>query len=150
MKYTLIAALILMQSLSALADGHAASGDVAVGEAEFSKQCVACHLVINDEGKKLAGRNGKSGPNLYNVAGAGAGMVGGYRYGKSIIVAGAENSLIWTEETFVGYVQNPKEFLRAFLDDSKARAKMSYKVRKEEDARNIYAYLFSLSSDQKF
>ena len=74
-------------------------------------------------------------------------MVGGYRYGKSIIVAGAKNSLIWTEETFVGYVQNPKEFLRAFLDDSKARAKMSYKVRKEEDARNVYAYLFSLSSD---
>jgi cytochrome c len=33
------------------------------------------------------------------------------------------------------------------LDDKKARAKMSYKVRDEEDARNVYAYLFSLSAE---
>lgn len=131
-----------------LADGYFGSGDMAAGEVSFSKQCVACHLVVNGKGEKLAGRNGKSGPNLYNLAGAGAGMVEGYRYGKSIVAAGAKNGLIWTEETFVSYVQDPKGFLRAFLDDSKARAKMSYKVRKEEDARNIYAYLFSLSSEQ--
>ena len=117
------------------------------GEAAYGKQCVACHVVVNDDGEKLAGRNGKSGPNLYNIAGAGAGMVEDYRYGKSIVAAGAKNGLIWTEETFVAYVQDPKGFLRSFLDDKKARAKMSFKVRNEDDARNIYAYLFSLADE---
>ena len=147
MKIILIAVLNLVVNSTASADVHPVSGDVAAGEVAFGKQCVACHLVINDAGVKLAGRNGKSGPNLYNIPGAGAGMIEGYRYGKSIVAAGIENGLIWTEENFVDYVQDPKGFLRAFLDDRKARAKMSYRVRKEYDARNIYAYLFSLSSD---
>jgi cytochrome c len=80
------------------------------------------------------------------MAGATAGAVPGYRYGKSLVKAGAEQGLIWTEETFSAYVQNPKDFLKEFLDDKKARAKMSFKVRKEEDARNIYAYLYSIGS----
>ena len=66
---------------------------------------------------------------------------------KSIVAAGAENGLVWTEATFVAYVQNPKGFLRSYLNDKKARAKMSYKVRNEEDAHNIYAYLFSLYAE---
>ena len=74
-------------------------------------------------------------------------MVEGYRYGKSIVAAGAGNGLVWTEATFVAYVQDPKGFLRTYLNDKKARAKMSYKVRNEEDAHNIYAYLFSLYAE---
>ncbi len=147
MKHTVSAVLLLMLTSSVLADGNPVTGDVIAGEIAYSKQCVACHVVVNDDGKKLAGRNGKSGPNLYNIAGAVAGMVEGYRYGKSIVAAGAENSLVWTEDTFVAYVQDPKGFLRTYLDDKKARAKMSYKVRNEEDARNIYAYLFSLYTE---
>ena len=147
MKHTVSAVLLLMLTSSVLADGNPVTGDVIAGEIAYSKQCVACHVVINDDGEKLAGRNGKSGPNLYNIAGAVAGMVEGYRYGKSIVAAGAENSLVWTEDTFVAYVQDPKGFLRTYLDDKKARAKMSYKVRDEEDARNIYAYLFSLYTE---
>mgnify|MGYP006155658341 FL=1 len=147
MKHTLMAALLVMLASPVLAGGHSATGDVVAGEIAYSKQCVACHVVVNDDGEKLAGRNGKSGPNLYNIAGAGAGMVEGYRYGKSIVAAGAENGLVWTEATFVAYVQNPKGFLRSYLNDKKARAKMSYKVRNEEDAHNIYAYLFSLYAE---
>lgn len=133
-----------MVASGALADGHSASGDASAGKAAFNKQCVACHVVVTDTGEKLAGRNSKSGPNLYNMTGATAGAVPGYRYGKSLVKAGAEQGLIWTEETFSAYVQNPKDFLKEFLDDKKARAKMSFKVRKEEDARNIYAYLYSI------
>ena len=147
MKHTLIAALSLMLASPVMAGGHSATGDVVAGEIAYSKQCVACHVVVNDDGEKLAGRNGKSGPNLYNIAGASAGIVEDYRYGKSIVAAGAKNGLIWTEETFVAYVQDPKGFLRSFLEDKKARAKMSYKVRNEDDARNIYAYLFSLADE---
>ena len=130
----------------AWADGHSASGDASAGEVAFTKQCVACHVVVTDAGEKLAGRNNKSGPNLYNIAGATAGAVPGYRYGKSLAKAGAELGLIWTEETFSAYVQDPMDFLKVFLDDKGARAKMSFKVRKEEDARNIYAYLYSIGS----
>jgi cytochrome c len=130
----------------AWADGHSASGDASAGEVAFNKQCVACHVVVTDAGEKLAGRNSKSGPNLYNIAGATAGAVPGYRYGKSLAQAGAELGLIWTEETFSAYVQDPMDFLKVFLDDKGARAKMSFKVRKEEDARNIYAYLYSIGS----
>ena len=147
MKHTVSAVLLIVLTSSVLADGNPVTGDVIAGEIAYSKQCVACHVVVNDDGKKLAGRNGKSGPNLYNIAGAVAGMVEGYRYGKSIVAAGAENSLVWTEDTFVAYVQDPKGFLRTYLDDKKARAKMSYKLRDEEDARNIYAYLFSLYTE---
>ena len=135
-----------MMASGALADGHSASGDASAGEVAFNKQCVACHVVVTDAGEKLAGRNSKSGPNLYNVAGATAGAVPGYRYGKSLVKAGVELGLIWIEETFSAYVQDPKVFLKVFFDDKKARAKMSFKVRKEEDARNIYAYLYLIGS----
>ena len=136
----------VMLGSGASADGHSASGDASAGKLAFNKQCVACHVVVTDAGEKLAGRNSKSGPNLYNIAGATAGAVPGYRYGKSLVKAGAELGLIWTEETFSAYVQDPKDFLKVFLVDKKARAKMSFKVRKEEDARNIYSYLYSIGS----
>ena len=63
MKHTLIAVLSLMLASPVMAGGHAATGDAVAGEAVFGKQCVACHLVVNGDGEKLAGRNGKSGPN---------------------------------------------------------------------------------------
>ena len=128
-----------------LADDVKLSGDSALGELAFKKQCVACHMIINSSGKKLAGRNGRAGPNLYGVVGQLAGVVDGYRYGKSIVAAGTNNGLAWDEKNFVAYVQDPKSFLQLFLSDKKARAKMTYKVRKEKDARNIYTYLLRLS-----
>ena len=147
MKKLACIAMLTGFAAPAFAEAHV-SGDVANGEAQFDRQCVACHVVVDSSGKKLAGRNGRSGPNLHNVAGAVAGKVNGYRYGKSIVVAGAKNGLLWNEENFVAYVQDPKGFLRLFLGDKKARAKMTYKVRKERDAIYIYAYLLSLSDNQ--
>ncbi|WP_226780031.1 c-type cytochrome [Oceaniglobus trochenteri] len=125
-----------------LAESHV-SGDAAAGEDAF-RQCISCHVVQNDDGETLAGRNAKTGPNLYGVAGRQAGMAEGYRFGKSMKEAG-EKGLEWTEEHFVAYVMDPTAYLREFLDDSKARGKMAFKVRKEEDAVNIYAYLASLA-----
>lgn len=133
------AALFAVAAAPVLADGHA-SGDAAAGEAAFNKQCVACHVIVDDAGKKLGGKNGKSGPNLYNVANRQSGIVEGFRYGKSIVEAG-EAGLIWDEANFVAYVQDPTKYLREVLDNKRARGKMSYKVRKEEDAVNLYAYL---------
>lgn len=125
----------------AFAESHVV-GDVAAGEKAFSK-CATCHVVIDAEGQQLAGKKAKTGPNLYGMIGRQAGTVEGFRYGKSIVQAG-EAGLIWDQENFAVYAQNPKKFLQTFLDDKKARSKMSYKVRAEEDAVNLAAFLASL------
>jgi cytochrome c len=38
-------------------------------------------------------------------------------------------------------VQDPTNWLRETLEDRRARGKMAYQVRAEEDAINLYAYL---------
>lgn len=142
MKTPLAIAFTLLAA-PAFADAHAATGDAAAGEAAFN-QCIACHVVVNDAGDTLAGRNAKTGPNLYAVAGRTAGMIDGFRYSDSMKEAG-EAGLVWTEETFVPYVQDPTGFLREYLDDNRARGKMAFKVRDEQQAKDLYAYLASLA-----
>ena len=122
------------------ADGHAASGDAEAGARQFERQCVACHVVRDDEGVVLAGRSARTGPNLFGLAGRQLGSVVGYRYSDSIVDLG-EQGQGWTEEAFVAYVQDPTGWLREALDDNRARGKMAYRVREVEDAINIYAYL---------
>lgn len=143
LKLSLIAAGILAAA-PAFSESHGASGDAAAGEKAF-RQCVACHVVVNEAGETLAGKKAKTGPNLYGIAGRAAGSVEDFRYGKSIEAAG-EAGLVWTEETFVKYVQDPKAFLQEFTGDSGARSNMSFKVRKEQDAIDLYAYLASLQA----
>ena len=126
----------------AVAESHA-SGNVEAGEKAFSKQCVSCHVVVNDDGATLAGRKAKTGPNLYGVTTRTLGTFPGFRYGGSIIKAG-EVGTVWNEGNFVAFVQDPTGWLKVKLGDPKARSKMSFKLKKEEDAQNIFAFLQSL------
>lgn len=145
MKFKWIAAAAMtLVAPSAFAAGHA-SGDAAAGEAVFN-QCQTCHVVVNDAGETLAGRNARTGPNLYNVAGRTAGSVDGFRYSRSMVEAG-EAGLVWDEASFVAYVQDPTGFLREYLDSRRARGNMAFQVRSEEDAVNLYAYLVSLAPE---
>ncbi len=121
----------------------APTGDAAAGEAVFS-QCQTCHVVVDPEGNTLAGRNARTGPNLYGVAGRQAGVLEDFRYGDDIVKAG-EQGLVWDETAFVGYVQDPTGWLRDHLGDPRARGKMTYRLRSEDDALNVYAYLASLA-----
>lgn len=144
MKLGILTAVLALAAAPALAqDATAPTGDAAAGEAAF-RQCATCHVVVNDAGETLAGRAAKTGPNLYGVAGATAGHVEDFRYSAAMVEAG-EKGLVWDEESFVKYVQDPTGFLREYLDDSSARGNMTFKVRKEEDAVNLYAYLHSLA-----
>jgi cytochrome c len=120
----------------------AQSGDAAAGERAF-RGCQACHVVVNDAGDTLAGRNARTGPNLYQVAGRTAGTVDGFRYSSAMVDAG-EAGLVWDEESFVAYVQDPTGYLQEYLDDGSARGSMSYRVRSADDAADLYAYLSSL------
>lgn len=142
MKTTTLAAALAVIAAPAFADGHAASGngDAAAGEEQFNRQCVACHVVADASGEVLAGRNAKTGPNLYGIAGRTLGSVEDFRYGDSIVELG-EGGMVWTEEAFVGYVQDPTDWLRETLDNRRARGKMAYQVREEQQAIDLYAYL---------
>ncbi|WP_212522817.1 c-type cytochrome [Actibacterium sp. MT2.3-13A] len=148
MKFHLALAAGLLAAAPVFADSHGGgemseAGDVAKGEKTF-KRCVACHSVINDAGETLAGRGAKTGPNLYGVAGRAAGSEEGFRYSKALQTAG-EAGLVWTAENFAEFVQDPSGFLSEELGDSGARSAMSFKVRKEEEAQDLYAYLASLA-----
>ncbi len=119
-----------------------AAGDAAKGEATF-KQCQTCHMVMDDTGAVLAGK-GKTGPNLYGLFGRQAGSYPDFKYGESIVAAGAAG-LIWNEADFVAYVQDPTAFLKEKLGDSGAKSKMMFKVKDAAIAADLYAYLSQFS-----
>ncbi len=125
----------------------APQGDASAGETIFNRQCVACHVVQNEAGETLAGRNAHVGPNLYGVVGRTLGTYPDFKYGDSMKAAG-EAGYTWTEENFVGYVQDPTGWLKATLDDKRARGKMMFQLKSEDDAHNVYAYLASIGPEQ--
>ncbi|NRB34264.1 MAG: c-type cytochrome [Rhodobacteraceae bacterium] len=130
-------------ALSALAAPAMAEGDAAAGEKGFNK-CKACHMIVTDAGDQIV-KGGRTGPNLYNVAGRQAGTYPDFRYGDDLVAAG-EAGLVWDEANFVTYTQDPRQFLRDTLDDKSAKSKMSFKLRDEQDAADIWAYIVSVSA----
>lgn len=141
------AASTLLAAPAAFAEAHGASGDAEAGERAF-RQCIACHVVVNDEGETLAGRNARTGPNLYGVAGRMFGTIEDFRYSPGIQALNEQEVLI-TEETFAAYVQDPTGYIREATGDNSLRGAMSFRVRSEEDAVNLYAYLSSLAPEME-
>jgi len=125
------------------ADGHA-TGDAEAGEKVFN-QCKACHSIVADDDTVIL-KGGRNGPNLYGIYTRQAGTFPDFRYGDSIVEAG-EGGLFWEEEQFVAYAQDPQGFLRETLDNRRARSNMSFKLRKEEDAVDVWAYLVSVGPE---
>ncbi|QMU59925.1 MAG: c-type cytochrome [Boseongicola sp.] len=121
---------------SLLASPAFAAGDPVAGEAGF-KKCSACHKVGD-------GARNASGPVLTDVIGRQAGTFKGYRYGKSMVEAG-EAGLVWNEENLADYIADPRAFLREYLDDSRAKAKMTFKLRDAGDRADVAAYLATLN-----
>lgn len=117
---------------------------VARGAEAFS-QCQSCHVVRNDAGEVLAGRNGRTGPNLFGVIGRVAGSYPDFRYGDGIVAAG-QGGLVWDEASFVAYVQDPTGFLRETTGNNRARGNMSFRVRNEAQAHDLYAFLSTFST----
>lgn len=137
----LILTALAISSLSA----PAFAGDIEAGARTFN-QCQTCHVVQNDAGEVLAGRNSKTGPNLYGLPGRVVGGLEGFAYGDSIVAVGAAGQ-VWDEENFVEYVQDPAKYLKTKLGDDKARSKMAFKVRNADDAANLWAFIASLSPE---
>lgn len=144
MKLKIVSAIAAASlATAAAAESHMGSGDPAAGEKEFNK-CKACHMIVAEDGTEIV-KGGKTGPNLYGIIGSAAGASEGYdAYGDAIVAAG-EAGLVWDEENFVAYVQDPRGFLQDYLDDKGARSKMSFRLRR--GAEDVYAYLVSVGPE---
>jgi cytochrome c len=137
MRLTLTALALASLAAPALAQ------DIEAGAKTFN-QCQTCHVVQNEAGEVLAGKNAKTGPNLYGLPGRVAGTYPEFKYGESIVALGA-TGFVWDEASFVEYVQDPAKFLKAKLGDDGAKSKMAFKLKKPEDAANVWAFISSLS-----
>ena len=123
----------------ALSTAAYAEGDAAAGEDTF-KRCKSCHGIV--DGDNTIVRGGRTGPNLFGMIGMTAGTVEGFRYGDDMVAAG-EAGLVWTEEALAEYVADPTAYLRTYLNDDSARAKMTFKLR--SGGEDVAAYLASLA-----
>ena len=159
----LFTALATSTLLAAPAFAQEMNGDAANGESEFARQCVSCHVIADESGEVIAGRNGRIGPNLHGVVGRAPGAVEDFRYSDAIVAYGELapeedltgtaptgeqfETVVWGPENTMAYLQDPTAFLRDALDDRRARSKMAYKVRDEQVAADLYAYLATFSPD---
>ena len=107
-----------------------AKANVEAGKAIFMKQCYTCHTV--DKG----GAN-KVGPNLWGIVGRTAGTEAGFKYGESLVAAGAAG-LVWDEATLATWVADPGAFLAGKVGDG-AKSKMTFKLK--AGGEDVAAYL---------
>lgn len=90
--------------------------------------CRTCHSVTAPDGTTLA-RGGRSGPNLYGLAGRPLAGDSGFRlYSRDLIAAGASGRQ-WSEADFVAYLADPDQFLRAATGSADARSDMHVAMR---------------------
>ena len=125
MKTKLTALAVLSTVLAAPAF---AAGDAEAGAKVFNK-CQTCHVVANEAGEVLAGKNAKTGPNLYGIIGRAVASDPDYSYGDSLASLGATGA-VWDAGSFAAYVSNPADYLKTALGDDGAKSKMSFKLAK--------------------
>ncbi len=143
---SVLAAVSVLLATPLLADEDV-TGDAEAGETAF-RQCISCHVVVNADGETLAGRNARTGPNLWGIEGRLIGGVDDFSY-SSGLTALMDDGMEWDEDAFVSYVQDPTGWIREVSGDDSLRGAMSFRVRSEEDALNLYAYIESLGGPEE-
>ncbi len=131
--------LILIATMTALATPALAEGDATAG-ADLFKRCKACHSIVALDGTAIQ-KGGKTGPNLFGIIGRAVASVADFKYGDSIVAAGAKG-LIWDEAMLAAYVTDPTAWLKEQTGDDKAVAKMTFKM--ATGGADIAAYLASI------
>lgn len=128
---------LIFSTIIALTVTNSALAQDAVAGKDIFRKCASCHQIGD-------GAKNRVGPVLTNIIGRPAGRFDGYKYGKSILEAG-EAGLIWTPENIFAYLESPKNFLREFLNDPRAKAKMTFSIQGEQARNDVIAYLSSYS-----
>ncbi|MCF6327195.1 MAG: c-type cytochrome [Devosiaceae bacterium] len=134
-KFTAPLAMAALASLVFITPASA-QANVINGASVFNS-CAGCHKVGDDA-------QNASGPVLTDVIGRVAGTYEGYRFSNDLIAAG-EAGLVWDEENLAQFIADPSGFLKEFLDDSGARSKMPFRLRDENNAADVAAFLASLN-----
>lgn len=135
--------LKLTPILMALAAGPGLAdedGDPVKGEADF-KKCRACHAIIAPD-ETVIQKGGKTAPNLFGLIGRPIGGLPDFKYGASIVAAGAAG-LVWDQEMLEEYVSDPAAFLKEVTGDAAAKSAMTFKLTK--GAEDMAAYLATLN-----
>ncbi|MBE3639664.1 cytochrome C [Mangrovicoccus sp. HB182678] len=122
-----------------------AGGDAAAGEDGF-RRCQACHVVRAPSGEVLAGRSARTGPDLYGLPGRVLGSQEDFAYSQAFEEARAAG-LTWDEDAFAAYLQDPGAYLSQVMGH-RLRSKMTFRLRDEAAARDLWAYLESLSAPE--
>ncbi len=115
------------------------AGDAAKGEADF-KRCKACHSIVGADGTAIV-KGGKTGPNLFGLAGKPVASSADFKYGEAILAAKAAGA-VWDEAALATYVADPSAWLQQVTGDAAAKSKMTFKLTK--GGEDMAAYLVSL------
>lgn len=131
-----ILGVMAVSVLTSTAGVSLADGDALRGETVF-KKCKACHQI---------GENAKNGvgPNLTGVVGRPMGSFEGYRYGPGLKAA-HESGGVWDQDMIVEWLKSPKNYIRQFTGDDKAKTKMTFKLADEQSRMDVAAFLATFS-----
>lgn len=140
MKYLAHVAIVALAAVA----GHAQAGDASAGQSVFAQRCATCHMIVSNSGQTIQ-KGGKTGPNLFGVVGrkAGSDREFGNRYGDALVSAG-NAGLTWSEDQIAEYIEDPRAFLRSYLDDRSAQSRMSFRLNDDTAREDVAAFLASV------
>ena len=123
--------LIFSFMVTALNFSGALAGDVEKGK-KLYKKCAACH-------NAASGAKHKTGPNLWGIYGAKAGVQEGYKYSDWLKGAGIE----WNDEALAAWIS--KERKSSLFGKDVKKSKMIFAgLKKPEQIADLIAYLKTL------